>query len=226
MHPYIYRESEGMFVTPLTTGLEIKSVIKDFSSKGLHPVILCSKDLPVIQIPEEEDELLDKLLPFKVKTSFREEWVAEKKYCYFGIDPNIYAAFEGLDNLIVRHYASVLHEFWLDTERVFHVDFEENFMHFYIKMDGRFLFYNKLAFENVADVHYNIAYVVKEIIQDVTDFTIIFSGLISKDSKIINGLSSYFSNFRFLNDGQDDFIVNENKIESRHFDSFALATCV
>lgn len=226
MNGYIYHEKVESFEEMSSDVFKSTLVNEDSHLKGYNPVVLCSKELPVIQIPEEEDGLLENLLPFKIKVNFKEVWVSEKKYCYFGLDPNIYSLFNKTGDLIVRHYSSVLHEFWMDTESVFHVDFEHNFMHFYIKMDGSFLFYNKLAFENVADVHYNIAFVEKEIFPGTRDYTIVFSGEISKESIILKGLNSYFSNIRFLNDGQTDFLVNGNKIESRYFDLYALASCV
>lgn len=205
--------------------LDTKSLVR----KGLPPdqvIKVISKNLPVIHIRSEDDTVTESLTVFKTVRSFKEKWHSGNVWCYFGVSKEHFEYLDALQPFSIRHYSSLLHEFWLDTNDVFHVDFEKNYMHVFCKNDGHFLFYNKMFFENDVDVHYHLALIQQEVLQRSDETEIIFSGEISKDSKIMKSLASYYSKIRFVNDKKSDFIVNDKVIDALYFDKYLGMVCV
>lgn len=208
---------------------DIASDTKSLVRKDLPPgqmIKIISKNLPVIHVRSEDDSVTEGLTAFKTARSFKEEWHSGVVWCYFGISNFQYSYLNVLHPYSIRHYSSLLHAFWLDTNDVFHVDFEKNYMHVFCKKNGSFLFYNKLFFENDVDVHYHLALVQKEVLQSTDETEIIFSGEISQDSRIMKTLGVYYSKIRFVNEKKSDFIVNGKVIDPLYFDKYLGMVCV
>jgi hypothetical protein len=184
-----------------------------------------SKNIPVIHVKDEDDTIVSNLAAFQTVKSFKETWPSNSIYCYFGITEETLKVLSTLNPLTIRHYSSLLHDFWLDTENVFHVDFEKNYMHVFCKRNGHFLYYNKLFFENDVDVHYNIAIVAKEVLNSDERVDIIFSGEIHRDSRVLKTLSSYYANIRFINENGRDFILQDKVTDPLYFDKYLAMVC-
>ena len=184
-----------------------------------------SKDIPVVHTGIEDDTFPDCLTAFQVTKTFKEKWISADVWCYFGITNHHFHLLNTMQNFSIRHYSSLLHEFWLDTNDVFHIDFETNYIHVFCKKNGSFLFYNKLYFENDVDIHYHMALIEREVLNSPEENEIIFSGEISLDSKIMKTLGSYFSKIRFINQNRRDFIVNDKVIDPLYFDKYLAMVC-
>lgn len=184
---------------------------------------IVSKNLPCIHVQNEEDSLPSGLKPFQNRVVLKEKWAYDDIFCYFGIDNEVLKEWILLPNASVRHYSGVLHNYWLASNDVFAVDFDDNFVHIYCKKDGKFIFYNKLLFENEVDVHYILELIRQKIFSNDANITPVFSGKIDKGSKIIKPLQSYFDSIKFVNDYYNELVVNGKTIDSLYFDLYAIS---
>lgn len=187
---------------------------------------IISKNLPVVHLKSEDDTVLESLTAFQTVRGFKEKWISGNVWCYFGIAAQHAQFLDNLPLFSLRHYSSLLDAFWLDTDDVFHVDFEDHYMHVFCKTGGSFLFYNKLYFENDVDVHYHLAVIQKEVLNNRVMAEIVFSGEISQDSKIMKTLRGYYENIRFINETRRDFIVDDKAIDPLYFDKYLGMICV
>ncbi|MBK8620668.1 MAG: DUF3822 family protein [Saprospiraceae bacterium] len=211
-------DTSGFVTKPLVNEGDF-SFLDDFKNKTWFVV---SKDLPLVHLSGQDDEMVSGLPSFMLCQTYKENWIPQNIFCYFGIKPIISARLSGHYQFQYGHYSGLLNDFWLDYEDVFHVDFEYKYMHVYIKRKNKFLFYNKLIFENEADVHYNLSMIQKEVLDNEVNPEMIFSGEMDKDSRVLKTLKNYYSEIRFLNEKKTEFVINNQVADILFFDKYLM----
>ncbi|MBP6693597.1 MAG: DUF3822 family protein [Saprospiraceae bacterium] len=217
---FSFEEINSVFITHSPE--EFKKLLSGTSFAN-QKIRIVSKNLPCIHIQNEEDGLVSGLSPFQNKTVFKEKWVYDDVFCYFAIENDILKDWILLSNSSMRHYSSILHNYWLGSDDVFSIDFDQNFMHIYCKKAGKFIFYNKLFFENETDVHYILQLVRQKVFSNDPEIPLVFSGKINKESKIIKPLYSYYDNISFVNERFNELMINDKIIDTLHFDLYAIS---
>ncbi|MFZ1704801.1 MAG: DUF3822 family protein [Saprospiraceae bacterium] len=197
--------------------------IKKYQETGF---IFISKDIPVVHLSDDNDDLIANLAGFKGLKIWKETWPQHNIFCYFGLESDVQVLSKVYNvSSTIRHYSSVLHEIYLHKDDVMHVDFENNFMHIYIKKNQKFLYYNKLYFENEVDVHYQLSLIHKNILEEAINPPMIFSGHIDQNSKIIHALKSYFSKIVFAHETSEFIWLPNSSSKAILFDFYATASC-
>jgi hypothetical protein len=203
---------------PLTDAEDFK-VLEDLDNKKCFIV---SKDLPLVHLKEPDDEVVAGLPSFLLCETYKEKWLHQDVTCYFGIKHGVPPSVLESFSVEYCHYSGLLNDFWLDCEDVFHVDFEFKYMHVYVKKGNQFLYYNKLIFENEADVHYNLMLIQREVLGNDLNPEMVFSGEMDRNSRVIKSLENYYSEIRFLNEKKTELVINDQVADILFFDKYLM----
>jgi hypothetical protein len=98
-----------------------------------------------------------------------------------------------------RHLVTLLDDhYFLEKKNVVHLHFESRYLHFYIRQNGLFIFYNSYEIENETDILYYTSLVFDNLNDDVSkDAHWALSGYIDEGSVFHQKILAHFNDFEF-----------------------------
>ena len=100
-----------------------------------------------------------------------------------------------------KHFVTAIdHHYYLLEKEVFHIHFDLNFIHIYLKKDGQFKFYNNYEVSTSDDVLYFVSLVCQtNDVEIKSNSSIFLSGMVDEKSEYVKLLSKFYYNIKFAN---------------------------
>lgn len=108
------------------------------------------------------------------------------------------------DNFSVNHFLTIIHNYFLERSEIWFIYFEERHLHFYVKADNKFQYYNEYQYTSDKDVLYFINLIEKSIAGDQS-VCWQASGKVTQDSKIFALLNNYVGDIKIYSDLAPEF---------------------
>jgi len=127
----------------------------------------------------------------------------------------------------VRHFSTVLnHHYYLRSNKVFQIHFDQERIHFYLQKDGEIVLYNCYPMASYTDLLYYYTFISQSIDVDPNTVPLYLSGLIDRNSKAFIELAALHNDIRFIS--LDQFSIHTTRQDLRkhyYFDHFINILC-
>lgn len=108
------------------------------------------------------------------------------------------------DNFSVNHFLTIIHNYFLHRSEIWFIYFDERHLHFYVKVDNKFQYYNEYQYSSDKDVLYYIKLIEKSLAGDQSVCWQV-SGKVTQDSKIFALLNNYVGDIKIYKDPAPEF---------------------
>lgn len=136
-----------------------------------------------------------------------------------GVD--IWAAYERPfvgEQYETRHFSTLFqYEYYLNNDKIFHIHFDEDQMHFFLQVDGEILLYNHYPFHEVDDLLYYHTFITQSFDLKTEFIPLHLTGLIESDSKVHKAIEPFHKNLVFYNGSNCKLISSRQDIHPCHF---------
>lgn len=198
---------------------------RDFGKLASLRTIIVSKQLPVLHTGMENDELNNFFPAFLPLVKYKEKFVGQEVYTYFGLTKEQYEVLErNFPTTTIHHISSIYASYWkvLD-QNIFHLDINKSSICIYHQTKDGFQFYNQFDYKSENDILYFCLLVYKQLGLNPEIDAMHLSGQITKKSLIYNKLFNFFKELAFIDDAS---FGHFDQIEQHvYFDLLASSTC-
>ncbi len=175
------------------------------------------------------DHLVDSL---KYKEVFVDKMAGIEVYNHFGISHHQLALIEALSHgqsYKMHHIANVFALYYLHQEgKIIHVHVEQNELHIYIQLDGKFAAYRCVEATSIEDILYFILAFYKEFGLDTSRDKLVLSGWLEANSPLFTQIYGYVAKVHWVDDSTFRLTGESPDAAKDHFyfAHFANSLCV
>lgn len=174
----------------------LSPIYEDRVLQGVYDQItVCSKQLPVLHMETQDDQLYNYYPSFADHKVFKEKFTGVDIFAYFGLNPDQMRFLNSLlGKFRLHHFSMLLADYYYpgDAHKLL-AHFDEKWVHIYYSNTEGFRFYNVYPMHSNEDGLYFLLTVYRHLGLDPMKDPVWCSGLIDKNSALYKLLHGYFA---------------------------------